>query len=158
MNTRTTPLRALEGPGSAQRARQLQRRFRQAERQAARGPLARLGRRLLVAYWAACLTVIALGLDSLYPDVRPALAARFTPTAQAPAGAAAVPSDTPMETAPLLERTLPPPQPAPAPDLTRPFRTCAAAHAAGVYDIPADSPAYSPHQDGDGDGLACEPY
>lgn len=153
MNTRTTPRPALEGPGSAERARRLQRRFRHAERQAARGPLARLGRRLLVAYWAACLTVIALGLDSLYPDVRPALTARLVPTAHA---ASSLPARAPVEAA--LPQRLLPAQPTPAPDLTRPFRTCAAAHAAGVYDIPAGSPAYSPHQDGDGDGLACEPY
>lgn len=154
MSTRPTPQRPLEGPGSAERARRLQRRFRQAERQAAGGPLARLGQRLLVAYWAACLTVIALGLDSLYPDVRPALAARFTATAQAPADA---PPSTSVDSAPR-ERAPVPPRPTPSGKLTRPFRTCAAAHAAGAYDIPAGSPAYSPHQDGDGDGLACEPY
>lgn len=38
-----------------------------------------------------------------------------------------------------------------------PFPNCAAAHAAGVYDIPSWSPAYVERQDGDGDGLACEP-
>ena len=39
----------------------------------------------------------------------------------------------------------------------RPFPNCAAAHAAGVYDIPSWSPAYTERQDGDQDGLACEP-
>lgn len=39
----------------------------------------------------------------------------------------------------------------------QPYPSCAAAHAAGVYDIPAWSRAYSEQQDGDGDGLACEP-
>ena len=48
--------------------------------------------------------------------------------------------------------------PPPALALKRPFPDCAAAHAAGVYDIPSGSPAYSPDQDGDSDGLACEPF
>jgi hypothetical protein len=39
----------------------------------------------------------------------------------------------------------------------RPFPNCAAAHAAGVYDIPSWSRAYTDRQDGDDDGLACEP-
>jgi hypothetical protein len=39
----------------------------------------------------------------------------------------------------------------------QPFPNCAAAHAAGVYDIPTWSRAYTERQDGDEDGLACEP-
>lgn len=46
----------------------------------------------------------------------------------------------------------------PAMDLTQPFASCAAAHAAGFYNIPRGSNAYAEGQDGDGDGLACEPY
>jgi len=46
----------------------------------------------------------------------------------------------------------------PAMDLTAPFPNCSAAHAAGYSDIPVGSPAYTERQDGDGDGLACEPY
>ena len=38
----------------------------------------------------------------------------------------------------------------------RPFANCAAAHAAGFYDIPSGSPTYAQRQDRDGDGLACE--
>ncbi len=45
----------------------------------------------------------------------------------------------------------------PAMDLAEPYRNCDAANAAGFYSIPASSPAYSPHQDRDGDGFACEP-
>ncbi len=43
------------------------------------------------------------------------------------------------------------------PQLTRPFANCAAAHAAGVYNIRADSPGYLLAQDADNDGVACEP-
>jgi hypothetical protein len=45
----------------------------------------------------------------------------------------------------------------PAMDLERPFPTCKAAHAAGYYDIPRESPAYVRWQDPDNRGLACEP-
>jgi hypothetical protein len=45
----------------------------------------------------------------------------------------------------------------PAMDLERPFPTCKAAHAAGYYDIPRESPAYVAWQDPDNHGLACEP-
>ncbi len=45
----------------------------------------------------------------------------------------------------------------PAMDLSEPFATCNAAHAAGYFDIPRESPAYVSWQDGDNDGLACEP-
>ena len=43
------------------------------------------------------------------------------------------------------------------PQLTQPFRNCAAAHAAGVYNIRANSPGYVLAQDADNDGVACEP-
>jgi len=39
----------------------------------------------------------------------------------------------------------------------RPFPDCEAAHTAGVFSIPRGSPAYAPEQDGNGNGLACEP-
>ncbi|WDF34815.1 excalibur calcium-binding domain-containing protein [Arthrobacter agilis] len=42
---------------------------------------------------------------------------------------------------------------APAPG---PFANCSEAAAAGLANIPAGSAAYSPDQDGDGDGIACE--
>lgn len=42
-------------------------------------------------------------------------------------------------------------------DALRPFPNCAAAHLAGVYNIPSSSPAYRNRQDRDGDGWACEP-
>lgn len=45
----------------------------------------------------------------------------------------------------------------PVMDLPGPYRNCRAANAAGFYSIPASSPAYSPFQDRDGDGFACEP-
>lgn len=145
---RSNPLRSLEGPGSAQRLHGLQRRFQRAP--SSRGWLSRIGRRLLVVYWAACLAVIALGLDRLYPYARPALAARVASALPAPAPPAAGGAD--------LQAPPPRNEPALSNGATRPFRSCAAAHAAGVYDIPAGSSAYSPQQDGDGDGLACEPY
>jgi hypothetical protein len=52
---------------------------------------------------------------------------------------------------PRLQRALP------GPDVDRPFRNCAEAHAAGVYNIPFWSSAYVDGQDGDDDGTACEP-
>ena len=45
----------------------------------------------------------------------------------------------------------------PSMDLDKPFESCAAAHAAGYYDIPRASPAYADDQDPDNDGIACEP-
>ncbi|QEN17368.1 excalibur calcium-binding domain-containing protein [Mycobacterium sp. ELW1] len=39
---------------------------------------------------------------------------------------------------------------------TAPFKNCTAAKAAGYCDIPTDSPLYTPGQDRDSDGLACE--
>lgn len=38
------------------------------------------------------------------------------------------------------------------------FSGCKAARAAGRHNIPASDPSYRPRMDGDGDGLACEPY
>jgi len=103
-----------------------------------------------LVYWAFCLTVIALGLDRLYPDVRPAFGALLavpSKEASSPVSAAAASVLSPLPLRPALST-----------DPANRFRSCAAAHAAGVYDIPIGSPAYSPRQDGDGDGLACEPY
>lgn len=126
--------KVLEGPGAEARAARLRRRFRGALRGGRVGPLARVGRGLLILYWAGCLAVILAGLNRMYPDV--------WATARSPL--------------PVAGRSAPSPGVAglaPA----RPFATCGAAHAAGVYDIPAGSPAYVSGQDGDGDGLACEP-
>ncbi|AKK26471.1 excalibur calcium-binding domain-containing protein [Mycobacterium sp. EPa45] len=39
---------------------------------------------------------------------------------------------------------------------TVPFKNCTAAKAAGYCDIPTDSPLYTPSQDRDSDGVACE--
>ncbi|WP_442957704.1 excalibur calcium-binding domain-containing protein [Phenylobacterium sp.] len=39
-----------------------------------------------------------------------------------------------------------------------PFRSCAAARAAGAAPLSRGDPGYNPNLDGDGDGLACEPY
>ncbi len=41
-------------------------------------------------------------------------------------------------------------------DPSRPFKNCTAAKAAGYCDIPTDSPLYTPSQDRDQDGYACE--
>jgi hypothetical protein len=38
------------------------------------------------------------------------------------------------------------------------FRSCAAARAAGAAPLYRGQPGYGPHLDGDGDGVACEPY
>lgn len=40
----------------------------------------------------------------------------------------------------------------------RAFRSCAAARAAGAAPVSRGDPRYNPDLDGDGDGLACEPY
>jgi hypothetical protein len=45
---------------------------------------------------------------------------------------------------------------APATAAVLPFPNCDAAAAAGVYNIPAASPAYAPAQDSDSDGVGCE--
>lgn len=39
-----------------------------------------------------------------------------------------------------------------------PPRGCNAARAAGIAPMYRGDPYYSPHMDGDGDGVACEPY
>lgn len=44
----------------------------------------------------------------------------------------------------------------PATAAVLPFPNCDAATAAGVYNIPADSPAYAPDLDSDSDGIGCE--
>lgn len=38
------------------------------------------------------------------------------------------------------------------------FRSCAQARAAGAAPLRRGAPGYNPHLDGDGDGVACEPY
>lgn len=45
---------------------------------------------------------------------------------------------------------------APASAAMLPFQNCEAAGAAGVYNIPASSPAYSAALDSDSDGVGCE--
>ena len=45
---------------------------------------------------------------------------------------------------------------APRPDGN--YRNCAQAFAAGRMSIPRHDPSYRARLDGDGDGLACEPY
>jgi hypothetical protein len=90
---------------------------------------------VLAIYWIGCLGVIAVGLDRLYPEVR---ARTFEATAPALATVASLPVEAQGRRA-------------------TPYRNCAAAHAAGIYDIPVGSPMYAERQDGDGDGLACEP-
>lgn len=38
------------------------------------------------------------------------------------------------------------------------FRNCREAHSVGRFSIPSWDPSYRSSMDGDGDGLACEPY
>lgn len=38
------------------------------------------------------------------------------------------------------------------------YRYCTQARAAGAAPLYAGQPGYGPHMDGDGDGIACEPY
>ena len=77
---------------------------------------------LLLVYWAVCLSVIAMGLDNRFPEIRRDLTNAIF-----------------------------------GPQLSKPFANCAAAHAAGVYNIRSSSPGYLPSQDADNDGVACEP-
>lgn len=84
--------------------------------------LQQLGQAVLIAYWLACIVVIVVGVNKIYPDLWP-----------------------------RVQRSLP------GPDVDQPFANCRAAHAAGVYDIPLWSPAYTSIQDSDYDGKACEP-
>lgn len=51
-----------------------------------------------------------------------------------------------------------PAAPAQASPGPRAFRSCAAARAAGAAPMSRGDPGYNPNLDGDGDGLACEPY
>lgn len=139
----------LESPGSARRAAQLRARVGPTSpRPRLPAALATAGLRLLIAYWIACLAVIAVGLDRLFPEVRAALA---TPVME-------VPSPEPF--APEPAATFEPARTVIAPDAPpqarHPFPTCAAAIRAGVHNIPASSPAYTSRQDGDADGVACE--
>lgn len=143
------PAPALESPGSARRAAQLRARVGPTSpRRRPSAGFAKAGLRLLISYWIVCLAVIAVGLDRLFPEVRAALA---TPVIE-------VPSPEPF--APEPAATFEPARLATAPDAPpqarRPFPTCGAAIRAGVYNIPAGSPAYTPDQDGDADGVACE--
>lgn len=136
--------RPLDGPGAAARLSRLNHRLRLAGTWERRNRLARAGKALLAAYWIGCLAVIGLGLDRLYPGWRGGSPAVGPARA---ASLAVAESPDPAWSPPLRARTVP----------AGPFPNCAAAHAAGVYDIPLGSPAYRPQQDGDGDGFACEP-
>lgn len=58
---------------------------------------------------------------------------------------------------------LPSPAPAPRPSsvgegASWSYRNCAEARAAGAAPIRRGEPGYGAHMDGDGDGVACEPY
>jgi len=116
-----------EGPAQAEAAARLQRRLFQAwMRQVETGARHRivLGAvdGVLIACLALCLFAIGLGLDRMYPTLRPGMGHAIT-------------EDLPV----------------------RPFPDCEAAHAAGVYSIPKTSPAYAPEQDGNNNGVSCEP-
>jgi hypothetical protein len=122
-----SPLPTFQGPGRVDDAARLQiQRYRAWQRQ---GGLARKHRitlssidAVLIACLSLCLLAIGLGLDRMYPVVRPSLDH-------------------------ALHEDLP----------RRPFPDCEAAHAAGIFSIPRGSPAYAVEQDGNGNGLACEP-
>lgn len=77
---------------------------------------------VLIACLGLCLLAIGLGIDRMYPVLRPSVGH-------------AIAEDLPV----------------------RPFPDCEDAHAAGVSNIPRGSPAYAPEQDGNNNGLACEP-
>ena len=119
----------LEGPGSAARLGRLRARFEAASGRGGRRPgrLAAVGFAAMAVWSVGSLGVIGVGLERIYPQARVQLAA--VPQAQAEAAAGR----------------------------NRPYPSCAVAHADSVYDIPNGSPIYTPHQNGDGDGLACEP-
>jgi hypothetical protein len=128
VTTPTIQIQTLEGRESLDRAARLQRRFYQAWQRQGQGT-----RRvrvvfspidgILVACLTLCMLAIGMGLDRMYPVVRPSLTH-------------AIHDDLPV----------------------RPFPDCADAHDAGVFDIPAGSPAYTIDQDPDRDGLACEQF
>ncbi|MFT4089392.1 MAG: excalibur calcium-binding domain-containing protein [Asticcacaulis sp.] len=74
---------------------------------------------------------------------------------------------TPAHTAPQPVYTAPPPAPVvtQAPVVERPQyydarvpANCAEARARGIAPIYSHQPEYGAHMDGDGDGIACEPY
>lgn len=126
MTTPTLPIQTLEGRESPDRAALMQRRFYQAwhrERQGLRHRQIVLTPVdwVLVGCLTLCMLAIGLGLDRMYPLVRPSLNH-------------------------ALHEDLP----------VRPFPDCADAHAAGVFDIPAGTAAYTIDQDPDRNGLACE--
>lgn len=121
------PFPTPEGPVRLEDAARLQRRFYRAWQQqgaARRGHRIVLGPvdAVLMVCLTLCLFAIGLGLDRMYPVVRPSVGHAVT-------------EDLPR----------------------RPFPSCEAAHEAGVFSIPRTSRAYSPDQDGNGNGLACEP-
>jgi|GEM_PF-2029248 len=116
-----------DGPARLEDAARLQRRFYQAwHRQGAAlrrhrivlGPIDVV----LLACLTLCLFAIGMGLDRMYPVVRPSVGHAVT-------------EDLPR----------------------RPYPSCEDAHQAGVFSIPRSSPAYSADQDGNNNGLACEP-
>ena len=122
-----SPLPIFPQPGRVDDAARLQRRLYQAwHRQSGvrrrhrivLGPVDAI----LIACLSLCLYAIGVGLDRMYPTVRPGLGH-------------------------ALHEDLP----------RRPFPDCEAAHAAGVFSIPRGSAAYAVEQDGNGNGLACEP-
>jgi hypothetical protein len=121
------PLPTFEGPGRLDEAARLQlRRYQAWRRQGGPGQRRRIVLSpidaVLIACLSLCLIAIGLGLDRMYPTVRPSLHH-------------ALHADLPR----------------------RPFPDCEAAHAAGVFSIPRGSSAYAAEQDGNGNGLACEP-
>lgn len=121
------PMQPLEASGRVDDAARMQRRLYQAwlrqggvrgRRRIVLSPIDAV----LMACLSLCLVAIGIGLDRMYPVVRPSLQH-------------ALHDDLPR----------------------RPFPDCDSAHAAGVFDIPRGSPAYTVHQDANGNGLACEP-
>lgn len=55
-------------------------------------------------------------------------------------------------------RSLPASRPVTAAGSSWSYRNCRAARAAGAAPLYIGQPGYGPHMDGDGDGIACEPY
>lgn len=54
--------------------------------------------------------------------------------------------------------SLPAPRPVAAAGSSWSYPNCRAARAAGAAPLYIGQPGYGPHMDGDGDGIACEPY
>jgi len=126
VSTPTIPLQAIEGRESLDRAAQMQRRFYAAWQRQGQS----LSRRRIVLTptdWVL-MTCLALCLIVIGMGLD-----RLYPKAR-PTVSHAIYADLPI----------------------RPFPDCADAHAAGIYDIPAGSPAYSIDQDPNRNGLACE--